>query len=458
MSTQWAMLIGIDQYHESLGSLKYAGSDCRALRESLVSGPMAFPEDQILLLDDLQEPDHRPTFANIHSFLGSWLAAPKEDDLVLVYFAGHGRLEEGKTYLVPGDATLSSLHTLGIPLRHVHDVLEQCKAKRKLLILDACHSGAGRDVNAMTSAMQEAMAQGIGMYTLSACGPKELSHEWDDKGQGVFSYFLSQALRGECLPAADGRLTVDRLYEWVHDRVAKWAAQHRCSQNPQRFAQGTGSVVLTESTPDHAALTEQYRRELEEAKARLAEIELRETRERLTQENVKPKPRKKTSIKRCAIPEWREWVGNRGPYNWDYDDPVVTNWFGLLFWIIIGTVVVAIVTFLNSIVIGVLTTPIPLLLWSASLCISFNCWRNRYRLHCAELCSKAGDYIQGSAYAFALGRLGVDRASIVAAIVSLAELAESDDDSEQAYLLYKHAARKWKSPHAAQRLRELDES
>ena len=284
MNNKWAVLIGIDRYHESLGSLKCAGADCRALREALVAGPLAFPEDQVLLLDDTQDADRRPTFANIHSYLGSWLAAPKEDDLVFVYFAGHGRLADANTSLVPGDATLASLHTLGIPLRHVQDVLERCKAARKLLVLDACHSGAGRDVAVMTPGMQEALAQGSGFYTIASCGPDELSHEWEEKKLGVFSHFLTEALKGGCAPAADGRLTADSLYEWVHGNVVKWAAQHRCSQNPQRFAKGAGPLVLSQSAPDHAALAEQYRRELEETKARLAELELREAQGRLAKQ------------------------------------------------------------------------------------------------------------------------------------------------------------------------------
>lgn len=281
---RWALLIGIDRYHESLGSLKYAGADCRALRDTLVSGPLAFPEDQVLVLDDAGDGAHRPTFANIHQSLSSWLAVPREDDLVLVFFAGHGRLVDGTTYLVPGDATLGSIHTLGIPLRNVQDVIDRCKAQRKLLVLDACHSGAGRDVCTMAGGMRDAIAQGTGFYTISSCGADESSHEWDDKGRGVFSHFLTEALQGACPPAADGCLTADRIYDWVHEHVAKWAAQHRCSQTPQRFSKGAGALVLTRTNPDHAALAEQYRRELNQAQARLAELELREARERIAHE------------------------------------------------------------------------------------------------------------------------------------------------------------------------------
>ncbi|MCK5861560.1 MAG: hypothetical protein KAH38_03680 [Candidatus Hydrogenedentes bacterium] len=82
--------------------MKYAGEDCQVLQKSLISGLLKFSKDWVLLLDDRQEANRRPTSANIHSFLGSWLAAPGEDDLDIVYFAGYGRLMNGKTYLVQG--------------------------------------------------------------------------------------------------------------------------------------------------------------------------------------------------------------------------------------------------------------------------------------------------------------------------------------------------------------------
>jgi uncharacterized caspase-like protein len=297
-NNKWAILIGINGYHNSLGSLKYAVSDCKVLRDTLLSGELGFNEDRVLLLDDTQDTEHRPTFANIHACLGSWLAAPEKDDLLLVYFAGHGRLVHGKTYLVPCDATISSIHTLGIPLQHVQDVIEQCKATQKILVLDACHSGAGRDVCTMSATMQNTLAQSKGIYTLSSCGIEEVSHEWDEKRQGVFSYYLTEALRGGCFPDADGRLTIEGLYEWVYERVSKWARDNLCSQTPQRFAKGAGSIVLSERGPDYAVLAEKYRKELAEAQAKLAEIQLKETKEQIAK-----KERAETDVKLGQLAE-----------------------------------------------------------------------------------------------------------------------------------------------------------
>ena len=138
-------------------------------------------------------PERRPTYANIHAWLASWLAQPDEDDTVLVFFAGHGREMDGKCYLVPGDATLQTIHVTGIPVPYVQELLNRCKARQKVLILDACHSGAGRDVSTMAAPMMETLSAGKGIYTLTSCDVDELSHEWDEKKQGVFSYYLGRS-------------------------------------------------------------------------------------------------------------------------------------------------------------------------------------------------------------------------------------------------------------------------
>lgn len=244
--SKWALLIGIDQYIDSIGKLKFAGEDCRALRETLIAGPVGFPEHQVKILADGGESEDQPTYANIHGVLAAWLAAPREEDLVLVYFAGHGRLVDGKSYLLPRDVAIPTIHTCGIPLQHVHEKLEQCKARRKVLIVDACHSGAGRDVGVMHADMAVALQSASGFATITSCGAEEQSHEWEEKGHGVFSYFLNQAMRGGCPPAGDGKLSLDRIYEWVEDRVAQWAAMRRCSQRPMRFSKGSGSIVIAD--------------------------------------------------------------------------------------------------------------------------------------------------------------------------------------------------------------------
>jgi len=216
---RWAVLIGINSYHESLGRLKYSVNGCRRLAEVLTTGDDAFQLDHVLVLADDEPAERRPTYANIHSWLASWLAQPDEDDTVLVFFAGDGREMDGKCYLVPADATLQTMHVTGIPVPYVQELLNRCKARQKVLILNACHSGAGRDASAMAAPMMETLSAGKGIYTITSCDVGELSHEWDEKKQGVFSYYLAEALSGSCPPDGRAYVTADAVYECVFDRV-----------------------------------------------------------------------------------------------------------------------------------------------------------------------------------------------------------------------------------------------
>ena len=279
---RWAVLIGINGYHESLGRLKYSVNDCRRLAEVLTSGDDAFPADHVLVLADDEDAERKPTYANIHSWLASWLAQPDEDDTALVFFAGHGREMDGKCYLVPGDATLQTIHVTGIPVPYVQELLNRCKARQKVLILDACHSGAGRDVSTMVAPMMETLSAGKGIYTITSCDVDELSHEWDEKQQGVFSYYFAEALSGSCPPDAHGRVTADAVYDWVYQRVRHWASGSRCSQNPKRVSNASGAILLRQADPDWKALARSLQAKLDTSEAAAARLreELDQARER----------------------------------------------------------------------------------------------------------------------------------------------------------------------------------
>ena len=143
-SKKYAVIIGINEYHGSLGALKYCVSDAELMHETLMSEQCGFSHENALLLADNQDSDRLPTYGNIHSWLGKWLSLPEKEDLVVVYFAGHGRHDNGQSMLVPADATLDTVGVTGIKISYVQDLLERCKAKQKVLFLDACHSGSGR--------------------------------------------------------------------------------------------------------------------------------------------------------------------------------------------------------------------------------------------------------------------------------------------------------------------------
>ena len=249
MGNRWAVLIGINGYHESLGPLNFCTNDAKLMQETLVSECCGFAPESIVLLTDDQPKDRLPTFGNIHSWLGTWLSRPEADDLVLVYFAGHGREANNQALLAPLDATLESLPVTGIPIQYISDLLERCKASQKVLILDACHSGAGRDVTTMTTGFRDALDTGKGLYTIASCDADQISYEWPEKGHGVFTHYLVEAICSGALPDSHGNVTLDSVYEWVRKGVWDWCGDRRVRQEPVRICRIRGQISVARRRP-----------------------------------------------------------------------------------------------------------------------------------------------------------------------------------------------------------------
>jgi hypothetical protein len=263
--SRWAVLIGINGYHESLGPLSFCVNDAKLMQEALMGEACGFAQENTMVLTDDQPKDRLPTFGNIHSWLGTWLSRPGADDLVLVYFAGHGREANGSTMLAPMDATLESLPVTGIPIQYVRDLLDRCKARQKVLILDACHSGAGRDVAAMTSHFRESLDAGKGIYTIAACDADQISYEWPEKQHGVFTHFLAEAIREAAAPDPDGCVTLDRVYDYTREKVCSWTAGRRIRQEPVRICRVSGQIGI-------AARSLTPAQQLERAKAEIVRL------------------------------------------------------------------------------------------------------------------------------------------------------------------------------------------
>src|ERR1019366_4547683 len=86
----------------------------------------------------------RATLAELRRELEQWLPSiATPDDRVLIYFAGHGFVYSGKAYLAPYDIDPNNISGSGYPMEALGAVIgNKIKAKWKVLLTDACHSGA----------------------------------------------------------------------------------------------------------------------------------------------------------------------------------------------------------------------------------------------------------------------------------------------------------------------------
>jgi hypothetical protein len=243
---RWAVVVGVGEYGSSdIPDLEFAPADARAVKEFLESDA-AGPFDEVLYLEN-----ERATGAAMREALFVFLQQADWDDLVVIYYAGHGAPDPGRPdnlYLLPTDADLNSLAATGFPMWDVKTALRrQIAAERVLVIADACHSAGTADGEVVGGGDTNQIAGGFqGLFTpsrrlmMTAADTNEFSLE-DERwgGHGVFTHFLLDGLHGAGDLDGNGIVTFTELFDHVRDNVRD-ATSGR--QNPQRS--GFGDIPL----------------------------------------------------------------------------------------------------------------------------------------------------------------------------------------------------------------------
>jgi uncharacterized caspase-like protein len=236
---RWAVVIGISRYQDTrIPSLRYADVDARGFYDWLVSptGGKYSPARVKLLLN------REATANNIREALFSWLRQAIDEDIVTIYFAGHGSPDSPETpdnlYLLAHDTKYDNIAATGFPMWDIETAMQRfIKARRVIVMADACHSGgvgqsfdvARRNVtgmetrNRISSGFQSLSTIGDGVAVISASDDNQFSYEGDQfgGGHGVFTYFLLKGLHGEADYNRNQRVTLGELIPYLSENVRR---------------------------------------------------------------------------------------------------------------------------------------------------------------------------------------------------------------------------------------------
>ncbi len=218
----WAVVVGVGKY-TSMPSLKFTDDDAFRFYSHLKSPEGgALPDDQIEILVD-----EAATRENILTSMRRLFLKADENDVVMFYFSGHGL--EGCFLPVDFDGFNNKL-------RHdeIRQIFKESKAKHKLCIADACHSGtldySGALVNkgpapvSLQHFYQAFEETDGGIALLMSSKPEELSLEDHGLRQGVFTYYLLRGMKGAADANGDYIVNIKELYNYVYSRVREYTA------------------------------------------------------------------------------------------------------------------------------------------------------------------------------------------------------------------------------------------
>jgi len=218
-----AIVIGIDAYPTM--PLKCCVKDARLLASTL-RDRCGYDPDGILEMTDQQEDRNlRPTLSNLRHQIRQFLSNATPKDTVLISFSGHGGLRsEGVGdklkrigYVCPIDFDGEREKDSSLPVDDLRQMLQECLAVQKLLILDSCHSGSAGAAAGFTIAenIGHSFQKAQGLITFAACRRDEVSSEDREAGHGAFTLSFVQGLEGSADFDQNRTIDSDELYRHV---------------------------------------------------------------------------------------------------------------------------------------------------------------------------------------------------------------------------------------------------
>jgi hypothetical protein len=184
--------------------------------------------------------------------IGDFYSEARPNDLTLLYFSGHGLKDDGgRLYLAMKDTRLHNKLFTTVTAEQVDQALADSASKQKVLILDCCYAGAfpsGTRTKADDTVHVLEKFSGRGRVVLTASDATQFAFEGDslrgNAPQSIFTRHLIAGLRdGAADRDNDGDITVDELYDYVHQKVT----EERPQQRPKKEASVSGRTVIAQN-------------------------------------------------------------------------------------------------------------------------------------------------------------------------------------------------------------------
>lgn len=247
----YLITIGTSEYKDSRYNLNYAVKDAQDLTTLFSSNPGGLynsVKTKSLFNQDV-------TTQNVEG-LKSFLSDCKADDVVMIFVAGHGVLDQNFDYYFGTfDMDFTNPTAKGLAYEKLESVLDGIKAIKKILIMDTCHSGeldkdevffvatteeqeSNEDISfrAVGEAVQQKetgatptrlvselfndLRRGTGATVISSAGGAEFAMESDEWRNGLFTYCLINGLQSKTADLnGDGKIMLLELQEYVVSKV-----------------------------------------------------------------------------------------------------------------------------------------------------------------------------------------------------------------------------------------------
>jgi hypothetical protein len=205
---RYAIVVGVNAGDPGETMLRYAAADAQRMGRVLRELGGFFPEN-VLVLTEVSAPDLRRTLIA----LNARLREVGGESLLFVYYSGHA------------DAEALHLDRTRLGLAELRDLVSGSAATARVLVIDACRSGAltrvkgGRPGPKFDIALDHRLSRARGTAFLTSSAAGEDSHESDRLGGSFFTHYLLSGLVGAADRDDDGVVSLGEAYAYAAERT-----------------------------------------------------------------------------------------------------------------------------------------------------------------------------------------------------------------------------------------------
>jgi len=276
----YAVMIGVSDYKGEELDLKYAAKDAIDLSNTLsMSARKMFNTDgmehvfvyNLTTTNDRYQLPEKKSIKNVLQEIGRKATA---NDILCIFFAGHGIMKEDKKqfYFLTAEASLASANDavadVGISTSELTEWIKpsNIKAQKRILIFDACKSGQairdfvkiGNPGQEYISARNDEKGQEIkaieklneksGLFIFSASASNQKAYEAGQYSQGILTYSLLKAMKEQPDILQDGKyLDLSRWFNAAEKTVTEISKELGVRQDPQIVSNTNFNIGLVDN-------------------------------------------------------------------------------------------------------------------------------------------------------------------------------------------------------------------
>jgi WD40 repeat protein len=188
------LTVGIDRYSDPQLNLDYSVADASLIGDAIKNNAKVSVSKSLY--------NENATKPKILAELKE-LSQGAQQDVLVIYFAGHGLAVGKEWYFLPYEtkmqSTMEKIAQTGITATELGDIFKNSKIQHILLMVDSCYSGAGMDVFSKLENGQRyftrQLSRSLGITVLTATAKDQEAAELKSLGHGLFTYLMGQQLQ-----------------------------------------------------------------------------------------------------------------------------------------------------------------------------------------------------------------------------------------------------------------------